>query len=159
MNADEVFRVHRDLTDKALELMRAKNHDYAGRGGDQPFANFERCEALGICSTEQGIMVRLADKMSRMSTFIDGGVLKVQGEKVEDTIIDGINYFVLLYAYLKQKKQRAGGGEFVLVPGDEFTSYRTPQCIVCDGPCRRHSTLPGDPVAEAQRAKHHPSVH
>jgi hypothetical protein len=50
--------------------MSLKNRDYAGKEGTEPFANFTRVEAMGICTTEQGFMCRLTDKMSRLSSFV-----------------------------------------------------------------------------------------
>ena len=102
MNRDELFDMHENMCVEALELMKRKNADYAG-GGSDPFANFRRAEALGICSTEQAFLVRMTDKMSRLSSFAAKGKLDVEDESVYDTLIDLINYSVLLAAYLKQK--------------------------------------------------------
>jgi hypothetical protein len=104
MNREELFQIHKNLCKNALELMQKKNHDYSGKGGNEPFANFTRAEAMGITTTEKGIMVRLLDKMSRLSSFLDSKEFKVKDEKLEDTIVDMINYSVLLYAYIQSKK-------------------------------------------------------
>lgn len=106
MNRQELLKNHERLCGLALDLMKKKNHDYAGRGGESPFANFTRCEAMGICSTEQGFLVRLTDKMSRLSSFIEAGTLQVKDESVEDTILDVINYAVLFQSYLQEKKEQ-----------------------------------------------------
>jgi hypothetical protein len=106
MNREELLKNHERLCGMALDLMKKKNHDYAGRGGESPFANFTRCEAMGICSTEQGFLVRLTDKMSRLSSFIEAGTLQVKDESVEDTILDVINYAVLFQSYLQEKKEK-----------------------------------------------------
>ena len=86
--------------------MQKKNADYAGKGGDEPFANFTRCEAMGICRTEAGMLVRMTDKMSRLSSFVESGTLEVKDESVEDTCLDLINYSVLFYSYLQSKKEQ-----------------------------------------------------
>jgi hypothetical protein len=93
------------MCNEALDLMKKKNADYAGSGGNNPFANFERAEAMGICSTEQGFLVRMIDKMSRLSTYTSKGKLVLEDETVYDTLIDMINYTVLLSAYLKGKSK------------------------------------------------------
>lgn len=103
MTSKELFNIHRELCNSALELMQKKNHDYAGKQGSEPFANFTRVEALGITTTEKGMMVRLSDKMSRLSSFMESHEFKVQDEKLRDTILDMINYSILLYAYLDEK--------------------------------------------------------
>ena len=102
MTRDELFKLHEDMCVSALELMKKKNADYAG-GGTDPFANFRRAEALGICSTEQAFLVRMTDKMSRLSSFAAKGKLSVEDETVHDTLVDMINYSVLLAAYLYTK--------------------------------------------------------
>ena len=71
--------------------------------GNDPFANFRRAEALGVCSTEQAFLVRMTDKMSRLASFSSRGELSVEDETVYDTLEDLINYSVLLAAYLKSK--------------------------------------------------------
>jgi len=104
MTRDDLMKIHEDLCLKGRELMEKKNRDYAGRGGSEPFANFTRVESMGICSTESGMLVRLTDKMSRLSSFAESGKLAVENESFEDTIVDVINYMVLFYAYIKDKK-------------------------------------------------------
>lgn len=104
-NREELLAFHKDMTGRALELMKKKNHDYAGEGGQNPFANFTRCEALGICSTEQGMLVRLSDKLSRLATFAAAGRLLVADEGVTDTCDDMVNYAVLFAAWCAGKKR------------------------------------------------------
>lgn len=83
--------------------MYKKNADYAGNDGLEPFANFTRVEAMGICTTEQGFLVRMTDKMSRLSSFVECGKLSVENESFKDTIVDIINYSVLMYSYINDK--------------------------------------------------------
>jgi hypothetical protein len=111
MTRDELLKHHEVLCKQARDLMDMKNRDYAGNGGKQPFANFTRVEAMGICSTEQGFMVRLTDKMSRLSSIIESGKTNVKDESFEDTMIDVINYIVLLSAYRQDKRIQAQYGE------------------------------------------------
>jgi len=104
---DDLLTFHQGLCQDALELMKAKNHDYAGKGGQEPFANFTRVESMGITTTEKGMMVRLTDKMSRLSSFTESGKFAVSDEKLTDTIMDIINYSVLFYAYMMEKQANA----------------------------------------------------
>jgi hypothetical protein len=105
MNREQLFKHHEELCKTALDIMRKKNHDYAGNSGETPFANFERCEAMGICSTEAGFLVRLTDKLSRLSTFTSAGRLTVDNESYEDAILDIINYCILFSAYVKSRDE------------------------------------------------------
>jgi len=105
MNREKLIQYHEVICNQAKDLMKKKNHDYAGESGETPFANFERTEAMGVCSTEQGFLVRVIDKVSRLSTFASAGKLEVDNESYEDAIVDIINYMVLLSAYLKDKNE------------------------------------------------------
>jgi hypothetical protein len=107
MTRDELLKFHEEITKQARELMSKKNRDYAGKEGVEPFANFTRVESMGICKTEQGFMVRLTDKMSRLSSFVHAGKMNVQDESFMDTCVDVINYMVLLAAYLKDKESQS----------------------------------------------------
>ena len=106
MTRDELLKYHEELCTDAKNLMSLKNRDYAGNHGLEPFADFTRVESMGICSTEQGFMTRITDKMSRLSSFIDAGKMHVEDESFNDTVIDVINYMVLLSAYIRDKEQQ-----------------------------------------------------
>ena len=106
MTRDELLKLHEEITKEARELMKKKHADYAGNDGLEPFANFTRVEAMGICSTEAGFMCRLTDKMSRLSSFLRSGKMQVSDESFNDTCIDVINYMVLLVAYMKDKESK-----------------------------------------------------
>jgi hypothetical protein len=97
--------MHRELCEEARGLSERKNHDYSGGKDDSlPFLNFTRCESMGICKTEAGILVRMTDKMSRLSTFVTTGEFKVKDEALRDTVLDMINYAIILYAYTQSQK-------------------------------------------------------
>lgn len=108
MKREELLEIHDELAAKARALMVKKNHDYAGAKGQQPFANFERVEAMGVCSTEKGFLVRLIDKVSRLSSFADSGTFEVEDESLEDTVIDVMNYAVLILAFYRDKQHGHG---------------------------------------------------
>lgn len=112
MNRTEYLKFHQQLCDDARSLSERKNHDYAGRGGEHPFANFQRCESMGVCTTEQGFLVRMTDKMSRLSSFVEAGCFAVSDEKLRDTIMDLINYSALFLAYCASKKQCESAHEY-----------------------------------------------
>ena len=103
MTRDELLRFHNDICKEARDLMSLKNKDYAGSEGNEPFANFTRVESMGICTTEQGFLTRITDKMSRLSSFIHAGKMNVEDESFKDTVVDVINYMVLLSAYINER--------------------------------------------------------
>lgn len=111
MNQSEYLSLHESVCQSARQLSAAKNNDYASpdRRGDDPlrlFANFLHCERLGLCTVEQGIMVRLSDKLARLSNLLDPAHQQaVKDESLTDTVQDSINYLCLLLAYREAKKQ------------------------------------------------------
>lgn len=81
--------------------MKKKNADYGGP--IDPFNNFKNSEMVGV-PMEKGILVRIMDKISRISILIDrNGPAEVVDEKIEDTILDGINYLNILLLRLQDK--------------------------------------------------------
>jgi hypothetical protein len=92
-----LLQLHEHLGERGREIMAAKNSDYGSAAGD-PFRNFAAFGAFGI-------LVRLSDKMSRLRTFVEkaqqGKEMAVKDEKWEDTLIDAINYLVLLDGYIR----------------------------------------------------------
>lgn len=110
MNAKEYFEFHRDMCDKARAISQAKNNDYSAPDSraEDPyavFANFMQAERLNICSVEQGFLVRLSDKFSRLCNLLrPGHEQSVMDEKIEDTLLDTVNYLLLLAGYLRTKQ-------------------------------------------------------
>jgi hypothetical protein len=87
-----------------MATARVKNADYTGAGVDtDPFKNFKRAPDLAGVTVERGILVRLSDKLCRLSNILDGPVA-VADERVVDTIMDAINYLAILKAYLEYER-------------------------------------------------------
>jgi len=86
-----------------IQILEAKNSDYAG--DRSPFFNFEMCEKLGVCRTEQGIIVRMTDKLARAINLLgDDREAAVRNETIEDTLKDLINYTAILLVYLRWRR-------------------------------------------------------
>lgn len=90
----QLYALHKQLTDEALNLMKLKNQDYAK--GDDPFLNFRSAQVVGV-EVSRGILVRLLDKLSRAGNLI-GKEPAVTEEKLKDTVLDIINYAILFHA-------------------------------------------------------------
>ncbi len=103
MTKIEYMDFHKACCDKMIEVTKAKNADYTGNSED-PFANFSRVEQVGICTTEQGFLTRMFDKFSRITSFVQKGVLMVKDESVDDTLIDLANYCILMAGFIKSKR-------------------------------------------------------
>ena len=104
MTTQELLKFHEDFCARGREIMARKNHDYAGANGQTPFANFESTEQLGITTTEKGLLVRIGDKLKRLVTFCNAGVLMVKDEGAEDACMDILNYAILLAAWFQCKR-------------------------------------------------------
>lgn len=74
---------------EGLELFKKKNADY----GDS-FANFGPI----------GVIVRMGDKINRLSSVTNNGVNLVNNESVRDTLIDLHNYAAMAIMLLDEKK-------------------------------------------------------
>lgn len=100
MTTQEFLKRLEELQKESLEISRAKNADYAGEG--DPFKNFRLCETLGICSVEVGMLVRITDKISRISNLLSKDA-KVKDETIGDTLKDLSNYSLIMKIYLENK--------------------------------------------------------
>lgn len=92
----------KESAEKMIKTVESKNHDYGEN--EDPFNNFRNCERLGICSAEKGIMVRMSDKMSRISTLLDKPG-KVEDEKLADTCMDLAAYALILKSLVEEGKK------------------------------------------------------
>jgi hypothetical protein len=84
---------------EALELSKSKNADYADI--DDPFKNFKMVEMLGV-SVEKGILIRIMDKISRINNLLERDAV-IMDEKLDDTLIDLMNYANILKTYRSEK--------------------------------------------------------
>lgn len=103
MNRKELFKLHTDTCKQAYDLMHAKNRDYAHQDGS-PFHNLRACKTVGV-NPLSGVLVRCVDKFSRITTFIENGKLLVSDESVDDSIVDVINYMVILRGMIIEDKE------------------------------------------------------
>jgi hypothetical protein len=120
MTKQEYFDFQEQTFKKMAEITRAKNADYTGQS-DDPFANFAAVERLGICSTEQGFLVRMTDKMQRITSFVQKGQLQVKGESVEDTLQDLANYALLFLGKLESDRRASSRDNSISLTGTSVT--------------------------------------
>ncbi len=100
MTTEDFLKRLGEIYNDNLEIAKRKNADYAGTGN--PFKNFKLCEELGITSVEQGIMVRITDKVSRISTLLSKEA-QVKDESIIDTLSDLANYAIILRIYIENE--------------------------------------------------------
>jgi hypothetical protein len=107
MKRDEWLAFHEAQCARARELSARKGKDYSG--DVDTLANLKFCEAAGVCTAQQGVTIRLLDKIKRLGTLIGSGAAPaVKDESVEDTLLDVVNYALLIMALRKEAKAGEG---------------------------------------------------
>lgn len=89
-----------EALNKMYEICQKKNADYADIS--DPFRNFRMVEQMWLCTVEQWLLVRMSDKMSRISNLLEKEA-QVNDESIEDTLIDLANYSIILKLYIQWK--------------------------------------------------------
>jgi len=93
------------IVKKAKSLCNNKNIDYAQQ--EDPFSNFEMVESLKICDVPTGILVRISDKLARIANLLRrNGKMAVKDERLEDTLLDLINYSIILLSYYTYEQDK-----------------------------------------------------
>jgi hypothetical protein len=87
-----------ELSDENVQTAFKKNSDYANP--DRPFANFEAAPLVGV-SVSRGMLVRMQDKMQRISNLLDRPAA-VENESILDACSDLSNYALILRIWLEQ---------------------------------------------------------
>lgn len=80
----------KDIQNKGLELFKRKNADY----GDA-FAKY------GFI----GVLMRIEDKIQRSMSITNSGIILVNDERLEDTLLDLHNYAAMALMLLNEKPQ------------------------------------------------------
>jgi len=90
-----------DLFEKCHNVLVAKNKDYSG--ATDSLRNFKVSAEVSGVTMSQGILTRLMDKMLRVGNLIKNEAV-VKDESIYDTLMDAINYCVILYAALQEER-------------------------------------------------------
>ena len=107
MRIGRFLTIHKDICGKARKLSEAKGHDYSGTA--DTLKNLKLAGAAGLCTPEQGVVVRLLDKLSRLAELDKPGAeARVADERIRDTVLDIINY-ACLHEALRMEGARGAG--------------------------------------------------
>ena len=93
----EAFRARILHTSK--EVMADRSNDYAT--DVDALRNINSCQFLGV-EPGVGVLIRMQDKIARLSQLFQGKTL--QSERAMDSVVDLINYSILLGAIIEQDK-------------------------------------------------------
>ena len=105
MTKDEFIESIRGLYKDGIETIKLKNQDYAT--ADNPFRNFEIASVANI-DAKSAILVRVLDKIARISNLLNRKNPAVTDEKIEDSIKDAVNLLAILYARIESEKPKEG---------------------------------------------------
>jgi hypothetical protein len=102
MSTDSLTFLRRlqEQSDANVQTAARKNADYANP--DRPFANFEAAPLVGV-SIARGMLVRMQDKMQRISNLLDRPPA-VQNETILDACDDLSTYALILRIWLEQNR-------------------------------------------------------
>lgn len=101
MTKSEFQQFQKQFFESILKLSQAKNDDYTGTG-DDPFANFKRSRRV---LPEEGLLLRVEDKIARIESFLDKGTLSVANESAVDACMDVAAYMSILAGLIEAKRE------------------------------------------------------
>lgn len=91
---EKLMGLNRLTQDAGTEVMQGKNHDYTS-GSVDPYQNFRSSTIVGV-DPRAGILIRVLDKVARISTFLAKGKLEVAEEGFIDSVVDIRVYMTLI---------------------------------------------------------------
>lgn len=87
---------------KGLSLVKRKNRDYAPE--NDPWRNFRFAEIVEV-DIARAQLVRISDKLARVSNLLTTDELLVPEEKIEDSLLDISNYAAILAIFVKHQRK------------------------------------------------------
>ena len=104
MNQVQLLQSIEETYKNGLDLIKKKNPDYADVEQDA-FKNFRFAALVGV-GPKRAILVRISDKLARISNLIDRvGSEMVKNEKITDTLLDMCNYSAILLAMIQDERR------------------------------------------------------
>ena len=100
MDMETMEKKFNALTRQLWGILQAKNHDYAN--SEDVFANFTLISQITGLSVEQVFFVFIGVKVARLKELFKGKDPK--NESIDDTLVDLINYTILLNIYRRGEK-------------------------------------------------------
>ena len=94
------------IVSKLRTVLMQKNHDYTQGASKDSLKNFKISALVLSIDSGKGLLVRVMDKIMRITTYIEAGNLQVPNEGVDDAISDIIGYMVLLSSLLKEQQSK-----------------------------------------------------
>jgi len=106
MIAEKQIEIYKQIDDKILKVSASKRHDYADADVLSNFKSVSQAAdslGLNIGEPEQYALFMVILKIARLSNLLNAGKTP-NNESIEDSFLDGINYFKLAYCCYLDKK-------------------------------------------------------
>ena len=103
MNTTQFLDIIKKYSKEALSLIEKKNKDYANCY-DSQFRNFDNSANIAGITPEQGLLVRMGDKLLRAGNIINKQEISVKEESIKDTLLDLSNYALILATRIKDRE-------------------------------------------------------
>ncbi len=107
MIPEDQIKLYKEIDDKLIDIMTSKRHDYADADVLSNFKGVSRAAAslgINIGDPTQYALFMVLLKIARLSNLINSGKIP-KHEAIDDSFLDGINYFKLAYCCHKDKEQ------------------------------------------------------
>lgn len=101
MTHEKYLELFDRLCKDIYELTSKKNSDYAG--DEDAFKNFYLISQMSKIKVEEGILVRMTDKLSRVANLLGNRIICITSESIEDTLKDLAVYSLIMILYLREK--------------------------------------------------------
>lgn len=109
MNSQKQAEIYEEMHNKIMQITKSKAHDYAGADVLSNFKSVSNAaKELGIdVSNPTGYaLFMVVLKLARLGNLIASGKTP-NNESIDDSFLDGINYFKLAYCCYKEEKDKA----------------------------------------------------
>lgn len=107
MNSQTQAKIYEEMHDKIMQITKSKAHDYAGKDVLSNFKSVSNAaKELGIdVGTPTGYaLFMVVLKLARLGNLISAGKTP-NNESIDDSFLDGINYFKLAYCCYQEEKE------------------------------------------------------
>ncbi len=107
MTPEEQEKVYKEVDDKILAVTTSKRHDYANIDVLSNFKGVSQAAkslGLDIGDSTQYALFMVILKIARLSNLLNSEKTP-KNESVEDSFLDGINYFKLAYCCYSDQKE------------------------------------------------------